>query len=114
LLNKNKKYINGIIFTTDGFIDENSWDYRKFRNNYRSKLNKTPTFYNLIGYDSMGFILEALKDVSGYVSREKFYNNVKKINKFEGIYRTIVMDKKNYNQNVQLLKYLHGQVIPLN
>jgi ABC-type branched-subunit amino acid transport system substrate-binding protein len=114
LLNKNKKFINGIIFTSDGFIDENSWDYRKFRNDYRTKLNKTPTIYNLIGYDSMDFMLKALENTKDYISREKYYYNLKKIKKHLGIYRTINMSNNKFNQNPQLLKYFHGQIIPLN
>jgi ABC-type branched-subunit amino acid transport system substrate-binding protein len=114
LLNKNKKFINGIIFTTDGFIDENNWDYRKFRNDYRTKLSKTPTIYNLIGFDSMDFMLKVLENTKDYIPREKYYYNLKKIKKHIGIYRTVILNNNRFNQNPQLLKYLHGQIIPLN
>ena len=59
-------------------------------------------------------MLKALDNTTGYISREKYYNKLKKIENYEGVFRTIKMNKKNFNQNTQLLKYLHGQIVPLN
>ena len=62
-LKKNKNYIDGIIFTTDGYLNEEDWDFRKFRNDFRTKMQKTPTKYNLIGYDTFSYILQYLNNL---------------------------------------------------
>jgi ABC-type branched-subunit amino acid transport system substrate-binding protein len=112
-LKKNKNYINGIIFVSDGFINEESWDYRKFRNDFRTKTQKTPTFYNIIGYDSFNYMLKAVKN-SSVISRNTYIKNLQNISSYNGIYRSILMTEDNYNRKLQLLKYSYGQIIPLN
>jgi hypothetical protein len=113
-LKKNKNYINGIIFGTDGYLNEESWDYRQFRNEFRTKYKKTPTLYSIIGYDSFKYILQAYNPTNQNMSRNQFLRNLKKLNTYNGIYRTIDLTKKRVNQTIQLLKYNYGQIIPLN
>ncbi|MBN1545292.1 MAG: penicillin-binding protein activator, partial [Syntrophaceae bacterium] len=36
-LKKNKNYINGIVFVTDGYLNEESWDFRQYRNAFRNR-----------------------------------------------------------------------------
>jgi ABC-type branched-subunit amino acid transport system substrate-binding protein len=113
-LKKNKNYINGIIFGTDGYLNEESWNYRQFRNEFRTKYKKTPTLYSVIGYDSFKYILQAYDPINQNMSRNQFLRNLKKLNTYNGIYRTIELTKKRVNQALQLLKYNYGQIIPLN
>jgi len=113
-LKKNKNYINGIIFGTDGYLNEESWDYREFRNEFRTKYKKTPTLYSVIGYDSFKFVLQAYDPNNLNMSRNQFLRNLKKLNTYNGIYRTIDLTKKRVNQTLKLLKYNYGQIIPLN
>lgn len=113
-LKKNKNYINGMIFIADGFIDEESWDYRNFRNKYRVAMNTTPTSYNLIGYDCMRFILKPLDNGNIILGRADYTTRLKQIGKFEGIYRKILLDDQNRNIYLQLLRFNYGQIIPLN
>jgi ABC-type branched-subunit amino acid transport system substrate-binding protein len=112
-LKKNKNYINGIIFVTDGFVNEESWDFRRFRNEYRTKLKKTPTFYSIIGYDSFRYMLSAINNENNLIKREEYLNRLENIEKYIGIYRNIHMNEDRVNQNLQLLKYNYGQVIPM-
>jgi len=113
-LKKNKNYINGIIFGTDGYLNEESWDYRQFRNEFRTKYKKTPTLYSVIGYDTFKYILQAYNPTNQNMSRNQFLRNLKKLNTYNGIYRTIDLTKRRVNQTLQLLKYNYGQIIPLN
>ena len=48
-LKQNRTYINGLIFISDGYIDEENWDYRQFRNNFRTKYKQTPEKFDVIG-----------------------------------------------------------------
>ena len=113
-LKNNKNYVNGIIFSSDGYLNEESWDYRQFRNEFRTKYKKTPTLYAIIGYDSFKYILQAYDSTTPDMNRNQFLLNLNKLNTYNGIYRKIDLNKERVNQSVQLLKYNYGQIIPLN
>ncbi len=113
-LKKNKNYINGIVFVTTGYLDEENWDYRQFRNKFRTTKQKSPTIYSLIGYDTMKYMLMPLQNLSTAPSRETYINNLKQIQTYNGIYRSLEMDDQNCNVKLQLIRYDYGQMIPLN
>jgi len=112
-LKKNKNYINGIIFGSDGYLNEENWDYRRFRNDFRTTFKKSPTVYTVIGYDSFKYILQAYDPETTNISRNQFVENLLKLNQYNGIYRTFNLNNLRINQYIQLLKYNFGQVIPL-
>ena len=113
-LKKNKNYIDGIIFTTNGYLNEEDWDFRKFRNDFRTKMQKTPTKYNLIGYDTFSYILQYLNKLKKPINRDEFIELINKRTKYNGIYRNIILDNQNSNSKVQMIKYKYGQFLPLN
>jgi ABC-type branched-subunit amino acid transport system substrate-binding protein/outer membrane protein assembly factor BamD (BamD/ComL family) len=113
-LKKNKNYINGIIFGTDGYLNEENRDYRRFRNDFRNKFKKSPSIYSIIGYDSFKYAIQAFDPQTKNMSRNQYFQNLKSLNKYIGIYRVIDLNKKRYNRGFQLLKYNYGQIIPLN
>lgn len=113
-LKKNKNYIDGIIFSTDGYLNEEDWDFRKFRNDFRNKLQKSPTRYNLIGYDTFNYILKHINNLQAPITREEFFELITKKINHNGVYRNINMDKNNSNTKVEIIKYKYGQFLPLN
>ena len=113
-LKKNKNYIDGIIFTSDGYLNEEDWDFRKFRNDFRTKMQKTPTKFNLIGYDTFSYILQYLNNLQNPISRDEFIELINKKIKYNGIYRNIILDNQNSNSKVQMIKYKFGQFLPIN
>jgi ABC-type branched-subunit amino acid transport system substrate-binding protein len=113
-LKKNKNYINGLIFISDGYLNEENWDYKKFRNDYRMLTKKTPTIYNLVGYDCCRYMLRALKDTKDPMTRAEYLQNLRSPDKYDGLYRSIKIDSDQCNLNLRLLKYIYGQIIPLN
>jgi ABC-type branched-subunit amino acid transport system substrate-binding protein len=113
-LKKNKNYINGLVFISDGFLDEENWDYRNFRNKYRVAMNMTPTTYNLIGYDCLRFMLKPFDQGNIILSRADYAAKLKQVGQFNGLYRKIKLDDQNRNTLLQLLRFNYGQIIPLN
>jgi ABC-type branched-subunit amino acid transport system substrate-binding protein len=113
-LKKNKNYINGIIFGTDGYLNEENRDYRRFRNDFRNKFKKSPSIYSILGYDSFKYAIQAFDPQTKNMSRNQYFQNLKSLNKYIGIYRVIDLNKKRHNKGFQLLKYNYGQIIPLN
>ena len=111
-LKKNRNYVNGIVFVTDGYLNEENWDFRQFRNNYRNTFKKTPEKYELIAYDCFKF-LEGAFDGSNAVNRQNFLEKVVRLKPFQGIYRSFFIDNSRTNKSARILKYIYGQIIPV-
>lgn len=110
-LKKNRNYVNGIIFVSDGYLNEEGWDFRQFRNNYRNTYQKTPEKFELIGYDSFKFLSQVFN--GGEVSRANFLEKIVQLNPYQGVYRSFDIDRSRTNKSVKILKYIYGQIIPI-
>lgn len=113
-LKKNKNYINGIVFVADGYLNEESWDYRQFRNNFRNRFQKTPEMFSLIGYDSFNFLLNIFNDENAVVTRSNFAAKISELEPFRGVYRAFDLNNRSCNSAARILKYYYGQLIPMN
>ncbi|MBN1406377.1 MAG: penicillin-binding protein activator [Calditrichaceae bacterium] len=113
-LKKNRSYINGLIFISDGYIDEENWDYRQFRNNFRTKYQRTPEKFDLIGYDCFHLIINLVSDNKAGINRENFVDTISNSSPYKGIYRHFKMDNSRFNKSTRLLKYWRGVLVPLN
>ncbi len=114
ILKKNKNYLNGLIFVTNGYLNKESWDYRKFRNSFRDTYKRTPEKYEMVGFDSFSFILSALDGAPKSISREVFSRRIKDAPVYNGVYRSFEVGKKRFNDAARILKYTYGQILPLN
>ncbi len=114
ILKKNKNYLNGLIFVTGGYLNKQSWDYRKFRNSFRDTFKRTPEKYEMVGFDSFNFILSALEGAPKTISRKAFFERVKEASVYNGVYRNFEIGKKRFNDAARILKYTYGQILPLN
>ena len=112
-LKKNKNYINNIIFSASGYLNEESWDFRRFRNEFRTTFKKTPSIYAVLGYDVFRYLIQAYRPQQPQMTRQQFFVNLNNLKKYNGIYRNFDINKMHFNQYHQLLKYSFGQIIPL-
>jgi len=112
VLKRNKSYIKGLIFASDGYLNEESWDYRQFRNKFRTKFKKTPQRYAIIAYDSFNFIGPILRDNS-HLTHDNFIEKVVARKPYQGIYRRIDIDSNRENNSVRILKFIYGQIVPI-
>ncbi|KAA3614899.1 MAG: outer membrane protein assembly factor BamD [Calditrichaeota bacterium] len=110
-LKKNRNYVNGIVFVADGYLNEEGWDYRQFRNNFRNTYHETPEKFELIAYDSFKFLSNTFGKTK--VSRSNFLEKVVQLKPYQGIYRSFDIDRSRSNKSVRILKYIYGQVIPV-
>ncbi len=113
-LRKNKSYINGLIFISDKFLNKDNWDYRKFVNKFRTAFHRSPERYELLGFDNFNFVLQAIDQSNEKPERGNFLRLIKNVPQYEGIYRRFNVGDKRYNNATQVLKYMYGQLIPLN
>lgn len=112
-LKKNRNYINGLIFVSDGYLNKESWDYRKFRNDFRDTYKRTPEKFEIIGFDSFNFILSALDGVPKNIGRKDFFTRIKSAPLYNGVYRNFEVGKKRFNDAARILKFTYGQILPL-
>lgn len=113
LLKKNKNYLNGLIFISDGYLNPEDWDYKKFRNNFRTIYKRTPEKMEIIGFDSFRFILSAIEKSTAHVNRENFLHILQDAPPYRGIYRSFNIGEKRFNNEARILKFSFGQILPL-
>jgi branched-chain amino acid transport system substrate-binding protein len=113
-LKKNRQYLNGLIFISDGYIDEENWDYRQFRNNFRIKYKHTPEKFDVIGYDCFNYLVKVISENKTGISRDNFIDAITNAPQYKGIYRHFEIDFSRYNKSTRLLKYWRGLIVPLN
>jgi branched-chain amino acid transport system substrate-binding protein len=111
-LKRNKNYLEGLIFISDGYMNEENWDYRQFRNNFRGKYKRTPEQFDLIGFDSFNFIINAISNSQNSFSRADFYQTLLNAPKYNGIFRHFDFQNDRFNHSTRILKYWHGLIVP--
>ncbi|MEJ2054273.1 MAG: ABC transporter substrate-binding protein [Calditrichaceae bacterium] len=113
-LKKNKSYLNGIIFAADGYMNEEDWDFRQFRNSFRDRYKRTPEKMDIIGYDSFNYIVNVISNNKIGINRNNFIEKLVNVPKYNGIYRSVDLDYDRYNKSIRLLKYWRSVIVPLN
>ncbi|MBD3223675.1 MAG: ABC transporter substrate-binding protein [Caldithrix sp.] len=114
-LNKNKHYVDSLVFATNGYLNKENWDYKKFRNNFRKKFQTTPDMYALIAYDSFDFIGHNFTGGgNSQIHRGNFLSHITTSDAFQGIYRTFNISESRYNKALRILQYFKFQgIFPL-
>ena len=113
-LKKMRRYINGLSYVKDGYLDESNILFKNFRNEFRLAMQKTPTTYNIIGYDIINYMISVVGNNSEDMTRSKFFERLHQIRLYDGIYRDIKMNSDGSNTDVKLVKYQYGQIILIN
>ena len=112
VLNDNRNYVNGVVFTTDVYADENALPYLRFTNAYRRRFKTSPSKFSLLGYDTMTFLLSAVGN--GAYSRKALLQKLGTTHRFEGIHGTFLFDNgKRVNSGLVLLRYQNGRFVKL-
>jgi ABC-type branched-subunit amino acid transport system substrate-binding protein len=114
MLKKNRNYINGLIFSSHLKPDEQSSAYKTFRNRFRIEYKRHPEKYELVGYDSFKFILNAISEKKGFNNRAQFKELLKNSSEYNGVYKTFEVGANRYNESIRLLEYRHGRLYEIN
>jgi hypothetical protein len=48
------------------------------------------------------------------LTRAEYLQNLRRQGPYNGLYRSIIINEDQYNLQLRLLKYIFGQIIPLN
>ena len=111
-LDKNKSYVDGCIFTSDLFIDVTDPEYQKFVNKFRMETGATPGKMEIYGYDTMNYIIQALKNK--VVHPQELLKQFHEIKFFDGLLHRYCFDRKTgVNSHLNILKYEDNTITKL-
>lgn len=109
ILISNQSYINGVIFTSDFFIERYDPSFRRFRDGFRKEMGRTPEKMEVFGYDTMNLILQMIK--RGATSREGIRKALTKMGVFKGIRGEIAFkERPRVNSAVNILQFRDGRI----
>ncbi|MBI5476063.1 MAG: penicillin-binding protein activator [Ignavibacteriales bacterium] len=107
-LEANKRYINGITFLTDSYIDVNDSEYKDFERKFIFEMKKTPLRYSVIGYDLCNILLEQI--ASGNTTREQIAKSLQILKKYKGMQRLISFGAARVNSEMNILNFENGEI----
>ena len=111
-LRKQRKDVNGIIFTSGHFIYEYEQAYREFRDDFRRKMAASPGNMAIYGYDTMNLIIEAVEN--GCVSQTDMVSYLNKVEGLVGLKNKITLrNTGRVNSEVNIIKFIDGNLVKL-
>ncbi len=104
------RYINGAIFVSDYFPDEDSRKFREFRSDFRLKMRKTPERWEVFGYDALGIIKEVI--TKGAKTAQEITQKLNSLSGYEGMKGKISFKGNNrVNKEVNFLQFIDGRIV---
>ena len=107
-LEANKRYLNGIIFITDSYIDENEPRYKSFEDIFIREMKKHSSRYSIIGYDACRLLLNKVSE--GNITRDAIVHSLQSRKQFQGIHRQISFTENRINDQMYILRFINGGI----
>lgn len=102
-LDENRQYTDGTIFTTDTYTNTESPAYKSFSSKYQKAHGKKPAKNTLLGYDTMGMLLQAIK--MGATQRNLIAAALPVLKGYAGLHSTISFTEKRVNSFLTVLQF---------
>lgn len=103
-------YVEGAIFVSDYFPDTENRAFRNFRNDFRSKMKKTPERWEVFGYDAFRILSEAIH--KGATTGGEINRSLNSLSNYPGIKGGISFRGNNrVNYEVNFLQFIKGNII---
>jgi ABC-type branched-subunit amino acid transport system substrate-binding protein len=109
----NSAYINNLIFISPIFIQQENWEFKNFRNKFRTVVRKTPDKYHLLGYNIGLWLAKAIDLAETKDDVERALLNTDDV-KFIGM--KIQFSKNsttNVNHYLNFIQYKYGRLFQL-
>ncbi|MBI3189468.1 MAG: ABC transporter substrate-binding protein [Ignavibacteriales bacterium] len=103
-LESQRRYLNGVIFCSDYFIDDSDESVIAFQN----QLKRRATKYSLFGYDVMKMLLSCFE--GGATSRQQVRDCLNGVQQWEGLHSMISLKPNRVNRVMQILQFKDGEV----
>lgn len=105
-----QRYVDGVVFVSDYFPDEQNSHFRDFRTEFRLKMKRTPERWEVFGYDTFNLLREMVKQgaksslqINEALNELADYKGVKGEISFKGNHRV--------NKEVNFLQFLNGRIV---
>jgi ABC-type branched-subunit amino acid transport system substrate-binding protein len=109
VLDQNRQYTDGIIFTADTYSEPNSESYRSFNARYLlANSNKAPGNNAMFGYDVAKMVVQII--AQGKIKRTEVANALVKVEGFEGLHSKISLSSNRVNSYLSVLQYKGHQI----
>jgi len=111
ILNTNREYCNGVIFTSDFYIDKTNYTYYHFRDEFRRSFKKTPEKFEVYGYDAVSLVFNVTGEIAE--TRENIRRKLSTVSQLRGLGGYITLTETGSNSFVHLLQYKDGTIFRL-
>jgi ABC-type branched-subunit amino acid transport system substrate-binding protein len=98
----NRRYTDGVIFTSGQYVDTESFDFKNFARLYKEKFGSEPDEFSIYGYDAVKLILKTIE--KGKLTADEVYKELVNY-KGEGIGRDIIFDGSRVNNSISILVF---------
>jgi branched-chain amino acid transport system substrate-binding protein len=107
-LDANRRYLDGIIFDSDTYVDPSDSSYTKFFDGFYESTNARPTKNTLFGYDTAELLVSVIS--KGAVTREEIRLALGQVKDFKALHSLISFNQQRVNSALNLLRYRGGEV----
>lgn len=107
-LEENRRYVNGVYFTTDSYWDTEDSTYIKFFDSFVNKMRDRPTRNTLMGYDTMKLLSMLIQE--GTTTRNGIAEALASGIFYRGIHSPIVMGRNRVNAAKNVLRYQNAEI----
>ena len=110
-LEDHQRYIDGVIFLTDYYIDPSNFKYFRFRDAFRIAMQRTPEKMEVIGYDTASLLLEVVSERA--LPREGVGIGLAGIQGYNGVRGLYSFNEERVNPNIRLLQFRGGNILQI-
>jgi len=110
-LESNKRYLKGVVFCSDSYIDKSDSAYRSFEEHFAQSKKYEPTKYSLFGYDTMNLLLHVIEE--GAITREGIARGLNDVRRFPGLRTSFTLTHNRVNDIIHILKYDGTSIVKL-
>jgi ABC-type branched-subunit amino acid transport system substrate-binding protein len=105
-----QRYVDGVVFVSDYFPDEQNAEFRDFRTEFRLKMKRTPERWEVFGYDAFKLLSELIK--GGARTSRQINEALDNLTAYEGVKGKISFKANNrVNKEVNFLQFLNGRIV---
>lgn len=99
-----QRYLDGILFASDVYVDWENERGRNFRNSFRRVMGTTPERYDVLGYDAASLVLQCVKN--GANRPDEIRRALAKISGYIGMKGEIALDNpERVNSRVNIVQF---------
>jgi branched-chain amino acid transport system substrate-binding protein len=107
-LEENRRYVNGVYFTTDAYWDTDDSTFITFFDSFMERTRSRPNKNSLMGYDTMKLISMLIRE--GATTRDAIAGSLASGVFYRGIHSPIVMGENRVNAAMNILRYMRNQI----